>query len=289
MAHSQWARFVRPPSSLWTWKVEQCLWCPGHRNTISMRAPRHITHTPRETLASTPKCLFLGRQRSHGCRLHRPGPRTPQETVHPRTASSQAVSSLPQEQQDLPHPSGLHLLSLSFLVLLLLPRSWERQAPLSSLHLCSDHVDPYTVYTHICTHTALPAPAPLSVWYFPPFSRIDQLYLLPPGWKIKSRGFIPCEPQTTVATQYLIYAIVQSLVTWCLPRRLYLQVSWRRGGLGRGAGEKLQGTESSPRVCPKDALTAHSVAYRKGGVSRSPRPGGAVELLTVDLTGGNQN
>lgn len=118
-----------------------------------MRAPRHITHTPRETLASTPKCLFLGRQRSHGCRLHRPGPRTPQETVHPRTASSQAVSSLPQEQQDLPHPSGLHLLSLSFLVLLLLPRSWERQAPLSSLHLCSDHVDPYTVYTHICTHT----------------------------------------------------------------------------------------------------------------------------------------
>lgn len=71
-------------------------------------------------------------------------------------------------------------------------------------------------------------------------------------------------------------------------------MSWRRGGLGRGAGEKLQGTESSPRVCPKDALTAHSVAYRKGGVSRSPRPGGAVELLTVDLltvdlTGGNQN
>lgn len=157
-------------------------------------------------------------------------------------------------------------------------------APCWSIHCVHTHM-----YTHICTHTALPAPAPLSVWYFPPFSRIDQLYLLPPGWKIKSRGFIPCEPQTTVATQYLIYAVVQSPVTWCLPRRLYLQVSWRRGGLGRGAGEKLQGTESSPRVCPKDALTAHSVPYRKGGVSRSPRPGGAVELLTVDLTRGNQN
>ena len=185
-----------------------------------MRAPHHIVHTPRETLASTPRCLFLGRQRSHGCRLHRPGPRTPQETVHPRTASSQAVSSLPQEQQDLPHPSGLHLLSLSFLVLLLLPRSWERQAPLSSLHLCSDlssgsmlihTLCTHTyVHTHICTHTALPAPAPLSVWYFPPFGQIDQLYLLPPGWKIKSRGFIPCEPQTTVATQYLIYTVLQS-------------------------------------------------------------------------------
>lgn len=133
--------------------MEQCLWCPGPRNTISMRAPRHITHTPRETLASTPKCLFLGRQRSHGCRLHRPGPRTPQETVHPRTASSQAVSSLPQEQQDLPHPSGLHLLSLSFLVLLLLPRSWERQAPLSSLHLCSDLSSGSMLIHTLCTHT----------------------------------------------------------------------------------------------------------------------------------------
>ena len=140
-----------------------------------MRAPHHIVHTPRETLASTPRCLFLGRQRSHGCRLHRPGPRTPQETVHPRTASSQAVSSLPQEQQDLPHPSGLHLLSLSFLVLLLLPRSWERQAPLSSLHLCSDlssgsmlihtlctHTHMYThMYTHTYVHTQHSQPQPL--------------------------------------------------------------------------------------------------------------------------------
>lgn len=92
----------------------------------------------------------LGRRRSHGCRLHRPG-------QGPLRRPFIRGQPLVRQSHLFPKNSGTcptlcrHLLSLS--------RSWECQAPLSSLHLCSDLssgcmlISESAAHTHMYTYT----------------------------------------------------------------------------------------------------------------------------------------
>ena len=189
-------------------------------NTVSMRAPHHITHPP----APLDVRSWAGRGvRAAGSTGLPQGPlRRPFIWGQPLFRQSHLF---PKNRGTCP-TFCRHLLSLF--------RSWERQAPLSSLHLCSDlssgsmlisesaaHTRVHTyLHIHICTHThSTPSPSPSFHMVFSTFWQ-NWSTSSPASWVENQEQRLHSLWTTNISSNSIfdLRCTPQSLVTWCLPK-----------------------------------------------------------------------